>query len=219
MFYYLYEIKNLINGKIYVGVHKTRDMNDGYMGSGKVIRSAIKRYGVENFQKVILETFVDAKSMYAREREVVTEEFLSRDDVYNLRRGGTGGFDYINAVGKNLNGSQLYVKCLTHPNWHREISSRGGREASSKQIRNKTGLHNGNFCGFKSKEHELKARFAACSPAAITKKKETMRRNLHQQGKNNSQYGTIWITDGTQNMKIKKSNHIPDGWEKGRHSK
>jgi len=43
MFYYLYEIKNLINNKIYVGVHKTNDLNDGYMGSGKVIRRAIKK--------------------------------------------------------------------------------------------------------------------------------------------------------------------------------
>ena len=85
MFYYLYEIKNLVNSKIYVGVHKTRNMNDGYMGSGKVIRSAIEKYGIENFQKVILETFGDTKAMYAREKEVVTEEFLAREDVYNLR--------------------------------------------------------------------------------------------------------------------------------------
>ena len=94
MFYYLYQITNLVNAKIYVGVHKTRNMNDGYMGSGKVILRAMKKHGTNNFEKVILETFADAKSMYAREKEVVNESFLSRKDVYNLRRGGTGGFDY-----------------------------------------------------------------------------------------------------------------------------
>ena len=95
-FYYLYEIRNNLNGKIYVGVHKTNDMNDGYMGSGKIISSAIAKHGIANFSKVILETFENAEAMYAREKEVVTEDFLSRDDTYNLRRGGNGGFDYIN---------------------------------------------------------------------------------------------------------------------------
>jgi hypothetical protein len=101
MFYYLYEIKNNLNGKIYVGVHKTKDMEDGYMGSGKVIRSAIEKYGIENFTKVILETFDDSENMYIREAEVVTDEFLLREDVYNLRRGGFGGFDHINKNGLN----------------------------------------------------------------------------------------------------------------------
>lgn len=32
----------------------------------------------------------------------------------------------------------------------------------------------------------------------------------------NSQYGTMWITDGTANQKIKKEDVIPEGWRKGR---
>ena len=104
MFYILYEIRNNLNGKIYVGVHKTKDINDGYMGSGKVIRSAIAKHGITNFTKVVLEQFENAAAMYAREKEVVTDEFLLREDTYNLRRGGTGGFDYINKTGANFKG-------------------------------------------------------------------------------------------------------------------
>lgn len=111
MYYYLYEIKNLINGKIYVGVHKTKSLDDGYMGSGKVIINAIKKYGLENFIKTILETFDNPEAMFAREKEIVNEEFLKRSDVYNLRRGGTGGFDYINRTGLNdRTGSVLTVE-------------------------------------------------------------------------------------------------------------
>jgi hypothetical protein len=87
----------MLNNKIYVGVHKTKNLNDSYMGSGKVIKEAIEKYGIDNFRKDILETFENSESMYSREKEVVTDEFLLREETYNLRRGGFGGWDYINA--------------------------------------------------------------------------------------------------------------------------
>jgi group I intron endonuclease len=99
MYYYIYQITNLINNKIYIGVHKTKNMNDNYMGSGKIIKSAIEKYGIENFRKDILEFFGSYEEALNREKEIVNEEFLLREDVYNLRRGGYGGFDYINNNG------------------------------------------------------------------------------------------------------------------------
>lgn len=38
----------------------------------------------------------------------------------------------------------------------------------------------------------------------------------NSKGSKNSQFGTMWITNGTDNQKIKKDEHIPDGWYKGR---
>jgi len=37
MYYIIYKITNLINEKIYVGCHKTKKLNDSYMGSGTII--------------------------------------------------------------------------------------------------------------------------------------------------------------------------------------
>jgi hypothetical protein len=137
MFYLLYEIRNNINDKIYVGVHKTKDMNDGYMGSGKLIQAAIKKYGIENFTKVILETFESAEAMYARENEVVTDEFLLREDTYNLRRGGTGGFDYINKIGAGDRTGETRTPEQRATMGH-DITD-AERQASSKRVR---GEHN-----------------------------------------------------------------------------
>jgi hypothetical protein len=101
MFYYLYEIKCLINNKIYVGVHKTGNLNDGYMGSGKAITRAITKYGVENFTKTILEQFNTEERMYLREAEIVDQLFLARPDVYNMKLGGPANFYYVNKEGLN----------------------------------------------------------------------------------------------------------------------
>lgn len=106
MHYYMYQIKNIINGKVYVGVHKTSNLEDGYMGSGKAITSAVLKYGIENFTKTVLETFESSDQMFSREKEIVNEEFLSRTDVYNILRGGSGGWDHARKFIKDpsLNG-------------------------------------------------------------------------------------------------------------------
>lgn len=43
-------------------------------------------------------------------------------------------------------------------------------------------------------------------------------KNAHQSylGNKNSQYGSMWITDGASNKKIHKGDDIPTGWKKGR---
>ena len=90
MIHYLYQITNLVNNKIYVGVHSTHNINDGYMGSGIRIENAIKKYGKQNFRKDILEFFETAELAYTQEQQLVNEDFVLRTDTYNQKVGGKG---------------------------------------------------------------------------------------------------------------------------------
>jgi hypothetical protein len=86
----VYQITNIINGKTYIGAHATHDVNDGYMGSGFLIRNAIKKHGVQNFVKTILHECASIDEMYTKERDIVTPEFVARRDTYNVKVGGLG---------------------------------------------------------------------------------------------------------------------------------
>jgi group I intron endonuclease len=88
IYYYIYEIVNLINGKNYIGQHTTNNLNDGYMGSGKALLNAYKKYGIENFKKEILLFAVNSVSLNFIERCLVTKDFINQDNNYNLREGG-----------------------------------------------------------------------------------------------------------------------------------
>lgn len=196
MIYYLYEIRNLVNNKIYVGVHKTKDVNDGYMGSGKIIVSAIKKYGIENFTKIILETFNTSEDMYCREKELVTDEFLARDNTYNLRRGGFGGFDYLNNWKDNP----------THTSAH----SRMMNSAQSPELREKHSKIL--MAGFYNKLAKNNGKLWYSSPKFTGKQhspetKELMSRKAKgkQAGDKNSQFGTCWVTNGVESKKIKSA--------------
>ncbi len=106
MKYIVYQTTNLINNKIYIGVHKTKDPNifDGYIGNGIVISSpssymkpitpfqyAVKKYGVSNFKRTIIKIYDTLDEAFSLESEIVDYDFVKRKDTYNVALGGGGG--------------------------------------------------------------------------------------------------------------------------------
>jgi hypothetical protein len=93
MYYIVYKTTNLINNKYYIGCHKCNNLNDGYVGSGKILKRAIDKYGIENFSREILHYCNNEEEMKEKEKEIVNEKFITDLNNYNLKIGGTGGFE------------------------------------------------------------------------------------------------------------------------------
>jgi hypothetical protein len=88
MFFILYKTTNLINKKEYIGIHQTSNINDGYLGSGLAMKRAIIKYGKKNFKREILEYCFSIDDLIRREKELVNEEWINRENTYNLKTGG-----------------------------------------------------------------------------------------------------------------------------------
>jgi hypothetical protein len=200
LFYIIYKTTNITNGKHYIGKHQTKDLDDGYFGSGKLLKRAIKKYGKDNFYKEVLHICSTEKEMNLREKILVVPD---PEISYNLCSGGQGGFGYINdndlggTFGYKHNQESLFKikeKALSRIEHHSYLL-----ECRNKKFPNGTN-------GFLGKKHTEETKIKI----GLANKKF---------GENNSQYGTCWITNGQDNKKIKKNeldNWLERGYYKGR---
>lgn len=205
IYYTIYKITNKFNGKYYIGKHQTNNLDDGYMGSGKYLKHAINKYGIECFSKEILHVFATEEEMNQKEKELV----VINEHSYNLCEGGKGGFSYINNNGikKMLGKPQTEFQKISARNYmisHPEkwISKEICKKNSEKMKNNTLWL------GRKHKSESIEK----MKKSAIGK----------QVGEKNSQYGTCWITNGEHNKKIKKDEldyYQSLGYYKGRISR
>ncbi len=211
-FHYLYKITNTKNGKYYIGMHSTHNIDDGYMGGGKRIRNSIRKHGLQVHSKEILEYFEDRESLRQKEIEIVNEDLLNDPMCININKGGEGGWlsewqkkGAINANKKNWEDPIFREKMLMISSnsmkkiWEDPEKSKILREAGSRT--------------FLNKEH-----------TSETKKRIGFLNSEHQKGEGNSQFGKIWIynTDEKKSITIKKEDiqeYTNNGWILGRRMK
>lgn len=206
-YYIVYQITNKLNNKIYIGVHKTNNLDDGYMGSGTLLKIDQEILGLANFDKKILANCANSTIMYEIEAALVSEDFISRSDTYNMRQGGTGGFDHINSntelrIAKNRKAAE------TTNSKYKDKKSEWGRLGGIAKLE-KHGINEkwllAGRTGFLGKQHSQETKDLIGKLNALA-----------QLGDKNSQFNTMWITNGVESKKIKKDSDIPEGWYKGR---
>jgi group I intron endonuclease len=87
---FIYKTTNNINGKIYIG--KLVRESKTYLGSGKILKQALKKYGKNNFTREIIE-YCDCKIKLSEREKFWIEYYNSTDNTigYNITKGGDGG--------------------------------------------------------------------------------------------------------------------------------
>jgi hypothetical protein len=99
--YYVYKTINKHNSKYYIGVHRTNNINDGYMGCGHYrgrklrenldtrLYRAFRKYGDDAFTTEVLYIFENEIDAYNKEKELID---IKDKNCYNDKPGGIGGF-------------------------------------------------------------------------------------------------------------------------------
>lgn len=202
-YHFIYKTTNLVNGKYYVGMHSTDDLEDGYIGSGKRLWYSINKHGRENHKLEILEFVDDRITLALRESEIVNEELLKDPQCMNLKFGGEGGWDSINEsypselrrqngiVGGQLNGGKNILKANNSKSRAKAVATK--RERGT--------MFTSTFSG---QTHSEETR---------------MKMSSSHTGTNNSQFGTKWICNEHTAMKIHASEleeFLLKGWQQGR---
>ncbi|WP_407304103.1 GIY-YIG nuclease family protein [Acinetobacter sp.] len=200
-FHYIYKITR-DDGRFYIGMHSTDNLDDGYFGSGKLITRSIKKHGVERHSKEILEFVESRESLKIRERELVCEQTIADKFCMNLQLGGFGG--------------------LTTPE-HAAKFHKAGYDAMNSSLTAEKRSEVGKKAFAKRRERGTAPTSmpSACIEAArhSEKRKVTFAERGHAQGERNSQFGTCWVTDGVKPVKIKKEQldeYLTKGFVRGR---
>ena len=211
--HYIYKTTCNVTGRWYVGMHSTSNENDGYLGSGKILRHSIRKYGVENHTKEILEFLPTREELVLRETEIVNKELISDGKCMNLKEGGTGGFNSETAKkGRLAVDKILFEKYGTDFKRIIGLSYYNLNEKEKEIFKNKIKdgqkkiKYDNNTFGGKSHSEETKQLMSEIRKGTGT-------------GETNSQYGTCWVTKDGSNKKIKKEDletYLNEGWCKGR---
>jgi hypothetical protein len=230
-YYFVYKTKCKVNEKIYIGAHKTKNINDGYIGSGTLLSNAIKKYGYEMFEREIIKFFDSEKEMYDYESILINEEFLKRNDIYNLSLGGLGGdrSKFISEEGKKRRSEKN-----AGPNnaYYGKRHSKKIREKISKKLlekdenwRKSNASNAGKKNLGKTRSEETKIKYSEISKnrnsyiCPYCKKEGQYNAMIGYHGEkckmNPNAEKRIWVNNGLKNKLVIESN-IPEGYNIGR---
>ena len=217
-YHYLYKTTNKLNGKFYVGMHSTDDLNDGYLGSGRYLKRSIKKYGEDNFIVEKLEFFDTRESLIEREINYVNKTLISNPLCMNLMTGGLCA-PASNFGSKRSEESKAKMRELASNKeankklrWLEKNDPVWVAKKSDKLRKVKTGkkrpdIKNSEF-NFKGRHHTEESR-------------KNISKNLSEHFKRlgSKASGTIWIMKGEESKKTRPEdldNFIAMGWKRGR---
>lgn len=136
----VYKTTNLITGKIYIG--QDSNNNPKYLGSGRLLKKSIKKYGKEHFKKEILETCESAKHLNERELYwITTYDSTNKYIGYNMRIYPNGLYTPESRKAQRCKGHTIETKSKISIALKKYVKTKEHREALSLSHRGKTMNH------------------------------------------------------------------------------
>lgn len=224
---FVYKTTNNINGNYYYGVHLTDDLNDGYLGSGLILKRAINEYGKSNFTREIIQYFSEPKDAFRLEAEIVTPELINDPHCYNIAVGGHGGYticgfteeqrkEHSNKIAEAQQNSSKFKSRDLH--WDPERRKRHSIKMSGEN----NPMYGKNAEDYMTPD-AIKAKREKVSGLNSSSKRPEVREKMSKSRKgkkaNCSTKGLKWINNGICERYIHQQElqiYINNGWETGR---
>jgi hypothetical protein len=208
--YYVYQYKDPItNLPFYIGKGSKRRMfahlKETYENTSNVFKWAyiegLKNKGLEPVIEIIKDNLSESNA-YILEAELI-------------KKYGRKGIDPEGILTNRCEDSNPpSVFGPAHHNYGKPVQVPDENKRRENISRSKKGRPNG--------QKGLKKSVQMCAKLSASKTgvrhTESTKKKLSQinTGEGNPNYGTFWITDGTQNKKVKTLDNVPDGWYHGR---
>ena len=209
-YFIIYKTTCMHTNKYYIGMHTTKNLQDGYLGSGKILKRSLNKYGKENHIFEIIESLPDKASLIVREREIVNAALLLDELCMNLKVGGEGGFSNLeHAFKAQSSGGKQNIENIRSIHFKKlKEDAEYKQKWISNQIKSSSAIGAKLDNGFFGKKHSSES-------------SEKMKRAKEKyKGEKHPQFGYIWISNpeiGTKKIpKEELGKYLQDGWIKGR---
>ena len=230
MYGYIYKTTNIVNNKIYIGKHKSSTFDSNYLGSGKLINSAIIKYGRGSFKVEIL-CVCDSLSELNIKEKFYIYHFHSKYKYgtgYNILSGGDGGPTNIGTHMVHKDNITKFVSDSELETYLSDGYCLGAAVATKQQIRANCPHRIGESNPFYGKTHttdtkhligeksKQKNMYGDNNPA----KRVEVRKKISDKAKSPTNYFKIhkfyYVNNGDIEYRLVEGSPIPEGFVKGR---
>lgn len=219
MYGYVYETTCLVNGKKYIGQHKSETFDEKYYGSGVAFLNALNKYGKENFKVKVLEECQSLEELDAAEsRHIIESQACERDDYYNLTR--CAHQPQLDANTRKRMSESAKARC------NDAFKERMSELHSGKTLSEEHRKTISTMCKERVWSDEVKAKMSESAKKAWANGREFVGHEMTPELKQffselgtTVHKGTRWINNGTINKQVKPEvaeQYVAEGWKYGR---
>ena len=147
---FIYITTNCINGKMYIGQKRFSSGWKSYLGSGKIIKDAIKKYGRENFYKEIIDFADSIDELNKLEIHYIKlYDAINKSNFYNIASGGKSGNNFVGKSEKEMEeiGDKIRKRCSgqDNPNFGKKYSEKTKKKMKEAKLGKYLGKDNPNY--------------------------------------------------------------------------